>query len=92
MATFSAFVLTFLGAFFNGVDPRVSFLIQGLRSALKGLRLGLHALVALILPAIAFIAVNAAARTISPAFIGLRIPPAVEMYYLTIVLRYVDIL
>ncbi|MCB9423264.1 MAG: ATP-binding cassette domain-containing protein [Ardenticatenaceae bacterium] len=92
IAAFSAFVLTFLGHFLTAVDPHaVSFLSFKVseESALKGLRLGLR-LVAMILPAIAFIAVTPLHELLA-AFIGLRVPPAVEMY-LTIVLRYVDIL
>ena len=56
---------------------------------LEGLRLGLR-ITSMILPAVAFIAVTPRHEYLA-AFRGLRIPPAAEMY-LTIVLRYVDIL
>ncbi|MFW6183915.1 MAG: ATP-binding cassette domain-containing protein, partial [Chloroflexota bacterium] len=91
VACVSAFVLTFLGHTLTAEDPVFSFLIFDVSqaSALKGLRLGLR-LAAMILPAIAFIAVTPLNELLE-AFRGLRVPAAVEMY-LTIVLRYVDIL
>ncbi len=91
-AAVSALVLTMLGHALTAQDPEAySFLIFRISeiSVLKGLRLGLR-LFAMILPAIAFIAVTPIYELLE-AFRGLRIPPAADMY-LTIVLRYVDIL
>lgn len=92
VACWSAFVLTFLGhALFAEANVLFSFLIFNIsaESLLKGLRLGLR-IAAMILPAIAFIAVTPLHELLD-AFRGLRIPASAEMY-LTIVLRYVDIL
>jgi energy-coupling factor transport system ATP-binding protein len=90
-ACLSAFLLTFLGHALTADDPSLSFFIFGVSraSALKGLRLGLR-LAAMILPAIAFIAVTPLHELLE-AFRGLRAPALVDIY-LTIVLRYVDIL
>ena len=89
----SALVLTFLG---NALFAREGELLWRFwvfsvsqASLLKGLRLGLR-ITAMILPAVAFIAATPRHEYLD-AFRGLRIPPAAEMY-LTIVLRYVDIL
>lgn len=91
MACFSAFMLTFIGHAVTAADPVVSFTIFDVSrtSVLKGLRLGLR-IAAMILPAIAFIAVTPLHELLQ-AFRGLRIPAAADVY-LTIVLRYVDIL
>ncbi len=91
LACLSAFALTFVGHAVTAAEPTATFLIFKLSpdSVLKGLRLGLR-LAAMILPAIAFIAVTPLPELLE-AFRGLRIPAAAEMY-LTIVLRYVDIL
>jgi energy-coupling factor transporter ATP-binding protein EcfA2/energy-coupling factor transporter transmembrane protein EcfT len=91
-AAVSAFVLTFLGHALSAQGPDTfRFLVFQVSQAsmLKGLRLGLR-LVAMILPAIAFIAVTPIYELLE-AFVGLRIPASAVMY-LTIVLRYVDIL
>lgn len=88
----SALVLTFAGhALTAEGSDAVSFLIFHLSSASveKGLLLGLR-LFAMILPALAFIAVTSLPELLE-SFIGLGIPPVATMY-LTIVLRYVDIL
>jgi energy-coupling factor transport system ATP-binding protein len=91
VACFSAFVLTFAGHAVTAEVPTVSIFIFDISRAslLKGVRLGLR-LAAMILPAIAFIAVTPLHELLQ-AFRGLRIPAAADMY-LTIVLRYVDIL
>lgn len=88
----SALLLTFAGHALTAESPEaLSFWIFQVspESLEKGLRLGLR-LFSLILPAIAFIAVTPLHELLE-AFIGLRLPPAGAMY-LTIVLRYVDIL
>lgn len=91
VACVSAFLLTFLGHAVTADAPSLSFFIFDISraSVLKGLRLGLR-IAAMILPAIAFIAVTPLHELLE-AFRGLRVPPVVDMY-LTIVLRYVDIL
>lgn len=91
VACVSAFLLTFLGHAVTADAPSVSFFIFDISrdSVLKGLRLGLR-IAAMILPAIAFIAVTPLHELLE-AFRGLRVPAVVDMY-LTIVLRYVDIL
>jgi len=92
VACFSAFVLTFLGnALFATDNIQFSFLIFNIspESLADGLRLGIR-ISGMILVAIAFIAVTPLYELLE-AFRGLRIPAAAEMY-LTIVLRYVDIL
>ncbi len=92
IACFSAFVLTFLGnALFAADNIIFSFLVFNIspESLWSGLRLGIR-ISAMILIAIAFIAVTPLHELLK-AFRGLRIPAAAEMY-LTIVLRYVDIL
>ena len=91
LACFSAFLLTFLGHAVTADDPTTSFFIFDVSraSVFKGLRLGLR-IAAMILPAIAFIAVTPLHELLE-AFRGLRVPAVVDMY-LTIVLRYVDIL
>ncbi len=91
LACFSAFLLTLLGHAVTADNPTVSFFIFDIsrESVLKGLRLGLR-IAAMILPAIAFIAVTPLHELLE-AFRGLRVPAVVDMY-LTIVLRYVDIL
>lgn len=92
IAVGSAFILTFLGHALSSQDPNaVSILIFNISqdSLLKGLRLGIR-LAAMILPAIAFIAATPIHELLE-AFVGLRIPDSAKMY-LTIVLRYVDIL
>jgi len=88
----SALLLTFAGHALTAESPEaVSFWIFQVspESLEKGLRLGLR-LFSMILPAIAFIAVTSLHELLQ-AFIGLRLPPAGVMY-ITIVLRYVDIL
>ena len=91
--TWSAFALTFLGNALFAKDSPLFFQFWVFRvsqaSLLEGLRLGLR-ITSMILPAVAFIAVTPRHEYLA-AFRGLRIPPAAEMY-LTIVLRYVDIL
>jgi energy-coupling factor transport system ATP-binding protein len=91
VACFSAFFLTFVGHAVTAEAPTYSFFIFDIsrESILKGLRLGIR-LAAMILPAIAFIAVTPLHELLE-AFRGLRVPAVVDMY-LTIVLRYVDIL
>ncbi|MBC8506212.1 MAG: ATP-binding cassette domain-containing protein, partial [Chloroflexi bacterium] len=92
VAAGSAFILTFLGHALTSQDPNaVSILIFNISqdSLLKGLRLGIR-LTSMIIPAIAFIAATPIHELLE-AFVGLRIPDAAKMY-LTIVLRYVDIL
>jgi len=91
MACASAFLLTFMGHAVTAENPTTTFLFFDIsdESLLKGLRLGLR-IAAMILPAIAFIAVTPLHELLE-AFRGLRIPAAADMY-LTIVLRYVDIL
>ena len=92
LACLSAFILTFLGHALTSADPSAVslwvFSVSG-GSLLKGLRLGLR-LAAMILPAIAFIAVTPLNELLE-SFRGLRIPKIADIY-LTIVLRYVDIL
>lgn len=88
----SALLLTFAGHALTAEGSEVySFLVFNISyaSVEKGLRLGLR-LFAMILPAIAFIAVTPLPELLQ-AFIGLGIPQVAVMY-LTIVLRYVDIL
>ena len=88
----SALLLTFAGhALTAEGSEAVSFLIFNVSTAsiFKGLRLGLR-LFSMILPAIAFIAVTPLPELLE-AFKGLGIPQVASMY-LTIVLRYVDIL
>lgn len=88
----SALLLTFAGhALTAESSSAYSFLIFNVSYASmeKGLRLGLR-LFAMILPAIAFIAVTPLPELLQ-AFIGLGIPQVAVMY-LTIVLRYADIL
>lgn len=92
VACASAGLLTFLGnALFSKETPAITFLFfrisQG--SLVEGVRLGLR-IMAMILPAIALIAVTPL-HEFMVAFRGLRIPAVAEMY-LTVVLRYVDIL
>ncbi len=92
IAAGSAFILTFLGHALTADDPNVfAFLIFNVSqvSLYKGLRLGIR-LVSMIIPAIAFIAVTPIHELLD-AFVGLKIPASAKMY-LTIVLRYVDIL
>jgi energy-coupling factor transport system ATP-binding protein len=93
VGAWSAFVLTFVGNALFAQQGDLLFRLWVFRiseaSLLKGLRLGLR-ITAMILPAVAFIAVTPRHEYLD-AFRGLRIPPAAEMY-LTIVLRYVDIL
>lgn len=91
VACFSAFLLTFLGHAVTADVPSVSFFIFDISraSVFKGLRLGLR-IAAMILPAIAFIAVTPLHELLE-AFRGLRVPAVVDIY-LTVVLRYVDIL
>ncbi len=92
VAAGSAFVLTFLGHSLTAKDPSaVSVLIFNISQAslLQGLRLGIR-LVSMIVLAIAFIAVTPIHELLE-AFVGLKIPDTAKMY-LTIVLRYVDIL
>ena len=92
VACASAGILTFLGnALFAGQAAQYTFLFFGVSRAslINGLRLGMR-IMAMILPAIAFIAVTPLPEYLV-AFRGLRVPAAVEMY-LTVVLRYVDIL
>lgn len=89
----SALVLTFLGnaLFAKSGDLLFEWWVfhVSTESLLTGLRFGLR-IFAMILPAIALIAVTPLYEYLD-AFRGLRIPPAAEMY-LTIMLRYVDIL
>ena len=92
IASVSAGVLTFLGnGLFAKTDAFISFLFIHIStsSLLTGLLLGLR-IIAMILPAIAFIAVTPLPEYLT-AFRGLHIPAAGEMY-LMVVLRYVDIL
>jgi energy-coupling factor transport system ATP-binding protein len=93
VGAWSAFVLTFLGNAFFAREGELLWQFWVFRisyaSLLTGLRLGLR-IAAMILPAVAFIAVTPRHEYLD-AFRGLHIPPAAEMY-LTIVLRYVDIL
>ncbi len=92
IACASAFVLTFLGnALFASENIRYSWWVFNISDASlqDGLRLGLR-LMAMILVAIAFIAVTPNHELLQ-AFRGLKIPATAEMY-LTIVLRYVDVL
>ena len=91
-ACVSAGLLTFLGnGIFASQDVLFTFLFihPSIASLLNGLRLGVR-IMAMILPAIAFIAVTPLPEYMD-AFRGLHIPATAEMY-LTIVLRYVDIL
>ncbi len=92
IACLSAGVLTFLGnGLFASQNVLFSFLFFRVSAAslLTGLRLGVR-IIAMILPAIDFIAVTPLHEYLV-AFRGLHIPAIVEMY-LTVVLRYVDIL
>ena len=91
-ACLSAGVLTFLGnGLFASEDVLFTFLFihPSVFSLFNGLRLGVR-IMAMILPAIAFIAVTPLPEYLD-AFRGLHIPASAEMY-LTVVLRYVDIL
>ncbi len=92
VACVSAGILTFLGnALFAQGAALYTFWIFHIseQSLLEGLRLGLR-IMAMILPAVAFIAVTPLPEYLD-AFRGLHMPAAAEMY-LTVVLRYVDIL
>ncbi|MEA4813120.1 MAG: ATP-binding cassette domain-containing protein [Anaerolineaceae bacterium] len=91
IACFSAGLLTFLGnAFGAKQDLVIDFLLKASQeSLLNGLRAALR-IMSMILPAIAFIAVTPLHEFLEISR-GLHFPPAFEMY-LTIVLRYVDIL
>lgn len=92
VACLSAGILTFLGnALFAQGASLYTFWIFRIseQSLLEGLRLGLR-IMAMILPAVAFIAVTPLPEYLD-AFRGLHMPAAAEMY-LTVVLRYVDIL
>jgi energy-coupling factor transporter ATP-binding protein EcfA2/energy-coupling factor transporter transmembrane protein EcfT len=92
VACMSAGILTFLGnALFAHGAALYTFWIFHIsaQSLLEGLRLGLR-IMAMILPAVAFIAVTPLPEYLD-AFRGLHMPAAAEMY-LTVVLRYVDIL
>ncbi len=92
VATWSAFVLTFLGNALFAKDPAATSLWVfqvSQASLLEGLRLGLR-ISAMILVAIAYIAVTPLDELLE-GFRGLRIPRVADMY-LTIMLRYVDIL
>jgi energy-coupling factor transporter ATP-binding protein EcfA2/energy-coupling factor transporter transmembrane protein EcfT len=92
VACVSAGILTFLGnaLFAQGVALYTFWIFHvSSQSLLEGLRLGLR-IMAMILPAVAFIAVTPLPEYLD-AFRGLHMPAAAEMY-LTVVLRYVDIL